>query len=73
MCKAFIAKSTELLGGIHNGDLMFRDYADLKTTSRRVDLNFRGVRGSVRMGMGKIVLPSDTELLRKSVSSYSFR
>ena len=64
-------KTAELVGATSSYDLLYKDYESISSESSSKDLNMHRVRGSVRLTMGKVVMPSDVAQLRNRVSKHS--
>lgn len=64
-------KTAKLLGAKSSNDLLYKDYEGISPESSSKDLNMHRVRGSVRLTMGKVVMPSDVAKMRRRVSKLS--
>lgn len=64
-------KTAELVGATGSYDLLYKDYECINPESNSKDLNMHRVRGSVRLTMGKVVMPSDVTQMRNRVSKHS--
>ena len=71
MNDVLMQKTAELVGAASSHDLLYKDYESISPESSSKDLNMHRVRGSVRLTMGKVVMPSDVAKLRKRVSCQS--
>ena len=54
-------------------DLAFLDFRIINDEYRIKDINFIGIRGSIRLSSLRILLPGDVKLAKKSVLKYSFK
>ena len=64
-------KTAELVGAASSYDLLYKDYERINPESSSNDLNMHRVRGSVRLTMGKVVMPLDVAQMRNRVSKLS--
>lgn len=64
-------KTAELLGATSSNDLLYKDYECISPESSSKDLNMHRVRGSVRLTMGKVVMPVDVAQMRNRVLKHS--
>lgn len=64
-------KTAALLGATSSNDLLYKDYEGISSESSSKDLNMHRVRGSVRLTMGKVVMPADVARMRNRVSKHS--
>ena len=64
-------KTAELVGATSSYDLLYKDYEGISSESSCKDLNMHRVRGSVRLTMGKVVMPADVAQMRNRVLKHS--
>ena len=64
-------KTAELVGATSSYDLLYKDYEGLSAESSSKDMNMHRVRGSVRLTMGKVVMPADVAQMRNRVLKQS--
>jgi hypothetical protein len=64
-------KTAELVGATSSNDLLYKDYECISSESSSKDLNMHRVRGSIRLTMGKVVMPADVAQMRNRVSKLS--
>lgn len=64
-------KTADLLGATSSSNLLYKDYKGISPESSSKNLNMHRVRGSVRLTMGKVVMPSDVARMRNRVSKLS--
>ena len=54
-------------------DFLFADYSELSPKVSLADLNMSRIRGSVRLGGLRVVLPNDLNRAKRKVLDYSYR
>ena len=57
-------KTAELVGATSSNDLLYKDYECISSESSSKDLNMHRVRGSIRLTMGKVVMPADVAQMK---------
>lgn len=71
MNENLVHKTADLVGAASYRDLLYKNYESISPDSTSKDLNMHRVRGSVRLTMGKVVMPSDVAQLRNRVLHHS--